>query len=200
MKRAIFILFFPLFVAGLFISANISTNKHQTKKQMLESKDDINGIVVQDIDGNEVNLSTYSGKVLLIVNVASKCGYTPQYKGLENIYRKYKDKGFEVLAFPSNDFGGQEPGTNEEIKEFCSSNFGITFPLFEKIKVLGNEKHPLYERLTNNSITGNKEIKWNFEKFLISKEGKILQRYPSTVEPESSIIINAIEQEINKTM
>ena len=109
---------------------------------------------VKDINNNDVNLSDYKGKVLLIVNVASKCGFTKQYKGLEEIYEKYKDKGFVILGFPCNDFGGQEPGTNEEIKEFCSVNFNVTFPMFDKIKVLGKEKAPLYKVLTNNTKTG----------------------------------------------
>ncbi len=121
------------------------------KGQNLE--DNINDISVMDMEGNLVNLSDYNNTVLLIVNVASECGYTYQYEGLEEIYIEYNDLGFEILSFPCNDFGGQEPGSNEEIKTFCSSKFNVSFKLFDKIKVLGEEKSPLYERLTNNSIT-----------------------------------------------
>jgi len=149
---------------------------------------------VKDIDGNKVKLSDYNGKVLLIVNVASECGFTPQYEGLEKIYRKYKDRGFEILAFPCNDFGKQEPGANEEIKNFCSSKFDVTFKLFDKIKVLGSEKEPLYGTLTDNSATGKSNIKWNFEKFLIDKNGNIAARFRSAVKPESPKITKEIEK------
>ncbi|MBZ0178400.1 MAG: glutathione peroxidase [Melioribacteraceae bacterium] len=154
--------------------------------------------VVKDINGNDVELSTYKDKVLLIINVASECGYTPQYEGLQSLYDKYKSEGFEILAFPCNDFGGQEPGTNEEIQEFCSANFGVTFNLFDKIKVLGDEKVPLYEMLINNPSTENGDIKWNFEKFLISKNGEVVARYRSAVEPLNDEIVTAIETELKK--
>ena len=116
-------------------------------------KKNINDIIVFDMDSSLISLSDYNGKVLLIVNVASECGYTPQYERLEKLYKTYNSQGFEILAFPCNDFGGQEPGTNEEIKTFCSSNYGITFQLFDKVKILGNDKSALYERLTNNDGT-----------------------------------------------
>ncbi|QQS38194.1 MAG: glutathione peroxidase [Ignavibacteriales bacterium] len=161
-------------------------------------KDNINDIAVKDMDNNEIKLSSYNGKVLLIVNVASECGYTPQYAGLEEIYRKYKDKGFEILAFPCNDFGQQEPGSNEEIKNFCSTNYSITFKLFDKIRILGEEKSPLYERLTNNAVTEKSDIKWNFEKFLISKEGKIVDRFFKKTEPTSYEITSSIEEQLSK--
>jgi len=160
--------------------------------------DTVSDISVKDMDGNDVKLSSYKGKVLLIVNVASRCGYTPQYEGLQKIYEKYKEQGFEILAFPCNDFGGQELGSNEEIKEFCSLNYSTTFPLFDKIKVLGEEKSPLYERLISNSITEQGDVKWNFEKFLIDKTGKIVARYRSKVTPESDEITLAIEKELSK--
>ncbi|GJQ64444.1 MAG: glutathione peroxidase [Melioribacteraceae bacterium] len=147
---------------------------------------------VKNIDGKEVNLSEYKGKVLLIVNVASKCGYTRQYEGLQKIYEQYRSEGLEILGFPCNDFGGQEPGTNEEIVEFCTLNFGVEFPMFDKIKVLGDDKDPLYQYLTTNEDTGKGDIGWNFEKFLISKEGKILGRYKSGVKPESEELTIAI--------
>ena len=119
-------------------------------------------------------------------------------KGLEEIYKKYNSKGFEILAFPCNDFGGQEPGTNEQIQNFCSSKYNVTFRLFDKIKVLGKDKSPLYERLTNNSVTEKGDVKWNFEKFLISKDGKIVKRFRTKVEPTSAEIIAAIESELKK--
>ncbi|MEB2297299.1 MAG: glutathione peroxidase, partial [Ignavibacteria bacterium] len=138
------------------------------------------------------------GKVLMIVNVASECGYTKQYAGLQKIYEKYNPKGFEILAFPCNDFGGQEPGTNEQIQNFCSSKFGVTFKLFDKIKVLGDERSPLYDRLINNNVTENGDVKWNFEKFIISKDGKIVARFRTKVEPASDEVISAIEGELKK--
>lgn len=158
----------------------------------------VHDITVTDMAGNEIELSDYEGKVLLIVNVASECGYTKQYEGLQNIYKKYIDMGFEVLGFPCNDFGGQEPGTNEEIKEFCTTTFGVEFKLFDKIKVLGDEKHPLYERLVNNPNTFNGAVSWNFEKFLIAKDGEIVGRYKSGVTPESDELTSAIEEELAK--
>jgi len=136
--------------------------------------------------------------VLLIVNVASRCGFTSQYKGLQRIYEKYKDQGFEVLGFPCNDFGGQEPGTNEEIKNFCSLNYNVTFPMFDKVHVKGDEKAPLFDLLTNNSVTGKSSIKWNFEKFIIDKEGNIVDRFRSVTKPDSKKITSLIEQELSK--
>jgi glutathione peroxidase len=158
----------------------------------------IKNITVKDIDGKEVNLSAYQGKVLLIVNVASYCGYTKQYAGLEEIYKKFEDKGFEILAFPCNQFGNQEPGTNEEIKNFCSSKFDVTFKLFDKIDVNGNNKSPLYKILTDNDVTGKGDIKWNFEKFLIDKNGNVIARFASAVEPTSEKLISALEKELSK--
>ena len=174
-------------------------NPNQTmNKKGNESMDNINDITVLDTDNKQIKLSDYNGKVLLIVNVASECGNTPQYSGLEEIYKKYKSKGFEILAFPCNDFGGQEPGTNEQIQNFCSSNFGVTFKLFDKIKVLGKDKSPLYERLINNSVTEKGDVKWNFEKFLISKEGKIVSRFGNKVQPTSDEVISEIESQLAK--
>jgi len=159
---------------------------------------DISEITVKDINLNDVKLSDYEGKVLLIVNVASKCGFTSQYEGLQKIYEKYKDQGFEVLGFPSNDFGGQEPGTNEEIKSFCSLNYGVTFPMFDKVHVKGDNKTPLFDLLTDNSVTGKSSIKWNFEKFIIDKEGNIVDRFRSVTKPDSKKITSLIEQELSK--
>lgn len=158
----------------------------------------IYGFTVKDIDGNKIELSSYKGKVLLVVNVASRCGFTKQYSGLEEIYRKYKENGFEILAFPCNDFGKQEPGTNEEIKEFCSSKFDVSFQLFDKVKVLGEDKEPLYAFLTDNHVTGKSDIGWNFEKFLIDREGNIVKRFKSNIDPLSETLITALEEELRK--
>lgn len=158
----------------------------------------ISEFAVKDINLQEVKLSDYNGKVLLIVNVASKCGFTSQYEGLQKIYEMYKDQGFEVLGFPCNDFGGQEPGTNEEIKNFCSLNYEVTFPMFDKVHVKGDEKAPLFELLTNNSVTGKSSIKWNFEKFIIDKEGNIVDRFRSTTKPAGKEITSLIEKELSK--
>lgn len=176
----------------LFVQFNYSFA--QEKEEIKMENANIFSFKVKDMSGNEVNLSDYAGRVLLIVNTASKCGYTPQYEGLEKIYEKYNSKGFEILAFPCNDFGGQEPGTNEEIKEFCELNYNVSFPLFNKIKVLGEEKEPLYSLLTNNTVTGSGDIGWNFEKFLIDKEGNIFARFKSAVKPESKELTSKIEE------
>ncbi|KAK9765212.1 Glutathione peroxidase 2 [Basidiobolus ranarum] len=136
----------------------------------------------------EVDFSTYKdNKVVLVVNVASKCGFTPQYKALEALYQKYKDRGLVILGFPCNQFGGQEPGNEEEISSFCELNFGVTFPLMEKIEVNGDNVHPVYQFLKNAKpgVLGLTRIKWNFEKFLVDKEGKVFQRYSSFTKPES---------------
>ncbi|MGL6107068.1 glutathione peroxidase [Romboutsia sp.] len=148
---------------------------------------------VKKINGEEIKMENYKGKVLLIVNTASKCGFTPQFKGLEELYQSYKDKGLEILGFPCNQFANQENGTNEEIQEFCKVNFGVTFTIFEKIKVNGENAHPLYKYLKEEAhglLT--KEIKWNFTKFLIGKEGNVIKRYAPSSSPES--IKDDIEQ------
>ena len=151
---------------------------------------------VQDIDGKTIDLAkTYQGKVLLVVNTASQCGYTPQYRGLESVYGKYKAKGFEVLAFPANEFGAQEPGSNGEIKSFCSSTYNVTFPLFSKIVVKGQGIHPLYQYLTgaksDPKFAG--DISWNFNKFLINRKGEVIARFESDDAPESAKVTKAIE-------
>jgi glutathione peroxidase len=151
---------------------------------------------MKDIDGNDVKLSKYKGSVLLVVNTASKCGYTPQYEGLEATYQKYNAKGFYVLGFPANNFGGQEPGTETEIKEFCTSKYKVTFPMFAKISVKGEDQDPLYAYLTskekNPDFAG--DITWNFNKFLIDRDGKIVARFSSKVKPESEEVSQAIEK------
>jgi glutathione peroxidase len=151
---------------------------------------------VKDIEGKSVDLAkTYQGKVLLVVNVASKCGYTKQYTGMESVYEKYKAKGFEILAFPANEFGKQEPGTNDEIKSFCESKFNVTFPLFSKIVVKGEGIHPFYEYLTSKKTDPKfaGDIKWNFNKFLINRKGEIIARFESADAPESEKVTKAIE-------
>jgi glutathione peroxidase len=153
----------------------------------------IHDIAVKDIDGKDTSLGAYKGKVLLIVNVASKCGYTPQYQGLETIYEKYKAKGLTVLGFPCNQFGQQEPGTNEEIKQFCSSKYNVTFPMFDKIDVNGPSRHPLYVALAGDQSPYPGNIKWNFSKFLIGRDGKIIKRFDSKAAPESPEVIAAVE-------
>ena len=141
---------------------------------------------VKSIHGEDVSLSAYRGKVLLIVNVASRCGFTPQYKGLQELYDKYKDKGLVVLGFPCNQFGGQEPGTEEEIAQFCETNYGVTFPMFAKIDVNGEHAHPLYKYLCKEApgILGTKAIKWNFTKFLVDRDGRLVRRYEPKVTPD----------------
>ena len=143
------------------------------------------------IEGKAAPLAAYKGKVLLLVNVASQCGYTPQYKGLESVYEKYRNQGLVVLGFPANNFGAQEPGSNEEIKTFCSRNYNVSFPMYSKISVKGGDQDPLYRYLTSQS---GGDIKWNFTKFLVDRNGKILARFESGVEPESAEITKAIEQ------
>lgn len=152
---------------------------------------------VKTIDGKDVSLSHYKGKALLIVNTASQCGYTPQYKGLESLYQSYKDKGFEILAFPSNDFGGQEPGSNEEIKKFCELKFKTTFPLFAKIPVKGDAAHPLYKYLTTLPKNGG-EVQWNFNKFLVSTDGTVVAHLPSGADPTSDDVKKQVEAVLPK--
>ncbi len=142
---------------------------------------DLYKISVQDIDMNSVDLSDYEGKTLLIVNVASKCGFTPQYKDLQNLYEKYQDQGFEVLGFPCNQFGAQEPGTNDDVKAFCTLNYNVSFKMFNKIEVNGSDASPLFKYLKHESpgILGTEAIKWNFTKFLINKKGQVVKRFAS---------------------
>jgi glutathione peroxidase len=189
-------------------------------------KESLYHINVRTIFGEEQALSRFEGKVLLIVNVASECGFTPQYSGLQNLYEKYKDKGFRILAFPSNDFGRQEPGNDKEIKNFCIKKFAISFNLFSKIKVLGAKQSPLYKYLQEYDLTpigrtGIKnflmrcvtgfllrvrgdtvpklhEVKWNFHKFLIDREGFPVARYSSEIEPDSPLLVDRLESELKK--
>lgn len=150
-------------------------------------------IPLKDIDGKDTSLKAYAGKALLIVNVASQCGYTSQYSGLEALWKKYQDQGLVVLGFPCNDFGGQEPGTNAEIKTFCSSNYSVTFPMFDKVAIKSGTPHPLYAELLKAGDVG-----WNFCKFLVGKDGKVVQLFDAGVEPESAELTAAINKAVAK--
>ncbi|WP_437284671.1 glutathione peroxidase [Sorangium sp. So ce406] len=152
----------------------------------------IHDVTVKTIDGQDRSLGEYRGKVLLVVNTASECGYTPQYAGLEALHDRLKDRGFSVLGFPSNDFGAQEPGTDAEIAAFCSTKFGVSFPMFSKIPVKGGSKHPLYAFLTQSAPAG--EVKWNFTKFLIGKDGSVIGRFESSVTPDDPQLTQAIDK------
>ncbi len=154
--------------------------KEQTMSQLYEFQ-------INTLDGKAASLADYRGQVLLIVNTASKCGFTPQYKGLEALYEKYKDEGFAVLGFPCNQFGGQEPGDADTIASFCEKNYGVSFPIFEKIDVNGEHAHPLFTLLKQEApgVLGTEGIKWNFTKFLVGKDGKVHDRYASTTSPEN---------------
>ncbi len=173
----------------------------------------LSDISVKRIDGSPTTLGAYKGKVLLVVNVASECGLTPQYDGLEKLYEKYSKQGLEVLGFPANEFGAQEPGTNKEIHEFCKTKFGVKFPMFEKIVVKGQGIHPLYEKLIAEgprvktvpgskleakaeATPGKQDIHWNFEKFLVSRNGKVVGRFSPDMKPDDPTLVKAIETEL----
>ena len=153
--------------------------------------------VLKSIDGKPVDLASYKGKVVLVVNVASRCGYTGQYAGMQKLYDAYKDKGFVILGFPANDYGAQEPGSDAEIASFCSTKYGVTFPMFSKITVKGPEKAALYQSLTE-SADPKGEVAWNFEKFLIGKDGSVIGRFKSGIAPESPELAKAIEAALAK--
>ena len=156
---------------------------------------------LKDIDGKDVDLSKYKGKVVLFVNVASKCGYTKQYEGMQKLYEKYEKDGFVLIGVPANEFGKQEPGTDEEIKTFCTTNYKVTFPMMSKVVVKGKDTTPLYKSLTAATPDDKgkvKEVAWNFEKFLIGRDGKVAGRFPSKVEPMSDELTKAIKTELDK--
>ncbi len=155
----------------------------------------VHEFTLPSIDGAPAPLSAYKGKTVLIVNVASQCGYTPQYTGLEALYKKYKNQGFVILGFPANNFGAQEPGTNEEIKTFCTRNYSVTFPIYSKISVKGDDQAPLYKFLTDQ--TGG-DIKWNFTKILVDGNGKVIGRFEPKVTPESPELVGAVEKALHK--
>jgi len=174
-------------------SGALKDGEKMTEKSVLD-------FTMKSIDGLDVKLDSYSGKVLLLVNVASKCGYTPQYKGLESLYEKYKDQGLVVMGFPANNFLWQEPGSNDEIKTFCSTKYNVTFPMFAKISVKGSKIHPLYQFLTNKETDPEfaGAISWNFNKFLVDRSGKIVARFSSKDEPESEKVMQAVEQALKQ--
>lgn len=154
----------------------------------------VQDVPLKDIDGKDTSLKAYNGKVVLVVNVASKCGLTPQYTALEALYRKYKDQGLIIVGFPCNDFGAQEPGSPVEIKEFCSTKYDVTFPLMGKLHVKGPEQHPLYAQLTGKDAKFPGDIEWNFGKFLIARDGTVVQRFSPRTTPDSAEVTAAIEQ------
>jgi len=159
----------------------------------LHAADSLYDIPVKDIDGKDTSLKPYAGKVVLIVNVASHCGFTPQYTALEAVYKKYQDQGLVVCGFPCNQFGGQEPGTDAEIKQFCTGKYDVTFPMFDKLEVNGDNRHPLYVALAGKDSPFPGNIRWNFTKFLVGRDGKIIARFDSKVKPDSDEVTKAIE-------
>jgi glutathione peroxidase len=172
-------------IAALFVLSTVA----------MFAANSVHDFTLDSIDGEAVSLADYKGKVLLMVNVASRCGFTPQYKGLEALYRKYKDDGLVVMGFPANNFGAQEPGTNKEIKAFCSRKFDVSFPMFGKISVKGDDKAPLYQYLTDEQShpkTGG-DVQWNFTKFLADGDGNVIARFAPDVTPESQQMASAIE-------
>lgn len=161
----------------------------------------VHELEVQTIDGETRSLGEFAGKALLVVNVASKCGFTPQYEGLQHLYEEYREQGLEILGFPCNQFLFQEPGGEDKIKEFCSLNYGVTFPLFSKIKVNGGKRHPLYDELTKQPDAEGKagKVKWNFEKFLVSPDGEVVGRFRTRVTPDDPDLVSAIEAQLPET-
>lgn len=191
----------PVFCLALAIPAHSAKTMSSPPKQEYKNMDkSIYNFTMKDIDGKDVPLSDYKGKVVMVVNVASKCGYTPQYKQLEQVYEKYKDKGFVILGFPANNFGSQEPGTNVEIKQFCTANYGVSFPMFAKISVKGDDTHPLYQYLTSKEDDPQfgGPISWNFNKFLIGRDGKIINRFESKIKPDDAQVTQDVEKALGK--
>jgi glutathione peroxidase len=183
-----------LVAAGLALAMSSSVRAEVNPKDPSTIYD----FTVKDIDGKSVDLSKYKGKTVLIVNVASKCGFTPQYKQLEAVFEKYKGQGFVILGFPANEFGKQEPGSDAEIKQFCTGNYNVSFDMFSKIVVKGEGIAPLYKWLTDSNSKFGGTIKWNFNKFLVSKDGKVINRFESKDKPDDAKVITAIEAEIAK--
>jgi glutathione peroxidase len=163
------------------------------KENVMEQHPKLYSFVMKTIDGNDKPLSEYNGKVLMIVNVASKCGHTPQYKALEQLYEKYKNKGFVILGFPANNFLWQEPGTDAEIKQFCTLNYGVTFDMFSKIDVKGKSQHPLYKYLTEETSVSGK-VEWNFQKYLVDRHGTVVAKFSPGTAPDEADVIAAVEK------
>src|SRR5688572_23850569 len=187
---------FSCLLAAATVGSMIFYTHHVEESTSASAAKSVLDFKVRDIDGNEVKLKKFKGNVLLIVNVASKCGYTPQYESLQATYLKYKDQGFSTLAFPANNFGGQEPGTAAEIKEFCESKYKVTFPMFAKISVKGEDQDPLYKFLTSKETNPDfaGDITWNFNKFLIDRKGKVVARFTSKDKPDGPAVTAAIEK------
>jgi glutathione peroxidase len=177
---------------GMLIAVNTASAVNGSQGGKKAMSNDIYTYTMKLNDGSEKSLADYEGKVLLIVNTASECGFTPQYKALEALYEKYKDRGFEVLAFPANNFGGQEPGTDAQIKTFCTTKYSVTFPLFAKTSVKGADINPLYAYLTGMSGFDG-EITWNFNKFLVDRSGKVVARFDSKVDPMDDALVRKVE-------
>ena len=194
-----FLLYFIIIVLT-FVSKSEGNESVKIKQEDVKQEKPLNNLDLTDfgdihfltISGDSISLSAFKGKIILLVNVASKCGFTSQYKDLEDLYQSYKDKGFVVIGFPANNFGNQEPGNNDEILNFCQTNYGVSFPMMAKISVKGDDKHPLYSYLTEKSAFSG-EIKWNFSKFLIDQKGQVVERYASPTSPKSKKIIKKIE-------
>ena len=180
-------------LAGGLMMAGPSAQAGEKGQLMAAKTTSVYDFTMDDIDGKPVNLGQYKGKVLLMVNTASFCGNTPQYTDLESIYEQYREKGFEVLAFPANNFGQQEPGTNAEIKGFCLTKYSVSFPLFSKISVKGSDKHPLYRYLTEQSPFPG-EVEWNFQKYLVDRSGTVVARFPHRMKPSSPEIVKEVER------
>ena len=180
-----------LHIAALAVSVTFSAS-------LLGEEPKLQTIPIKDIDGKETSLKAFAGKVVLAVNVASQCGNTPQYSGLQALHDRLKDKGLVVVGFPCNDFGAQEPGTNAEIKSFCTSNYSVTFPMMDKVHVKGPEQHPLFKELTGAGAAFPGNVKWNFGKFLIGRDGKVIARFEPDVEPGDAQIEKAIEDALAK--
>ncbi len=196
--RLVPILVFALTLFGQSCVGSPSSQK-QAKGEVMQQMKSVHEFAVTRMDGQNIALAEYAGKVLLLVNVASKCGFTGQYADLQKLFETYGEKGFVVLGFPANDFLGQEPGTNEEIQQFCSLNYGVTFPVFAKLSVKGKDQHPLYEFLTNKTTNpgfhGN--ISWNFNKFLVDRQGRVIGRFGSRDNPMGKPIVQAVEQALH---
>lgn len=183
---------------GAFIGVGQVGSAEQGAKPMAAQSSNVYDFTLNDIDGKPVSLSQFKGKVIMLVNTASLCGNTPQYTDLETMYEAYKDKGFEILAFPANNFGQQEPGTNEEIKGFCLTKYSVGFPLFSKISVKGGDKHPLYQYLTEKSPFPG-EVEWNFQKYLVDRSGNVVARYHHRTKPLADDVVKDVERFLAKS-
>ena len=195
MRTLIFVL--STLALGCGLMGSLPAHANQEGPLMAAKTANVYDFTMDDIDGKPVNLGTYKGKVLLLVNTASLCGNTPQYGELERIYEQYHEQGFEVLAFPANNFGQQEPGSNAEIKGFCLTKYSVSFPLFSKISVKGSDKHPLYQYLTEQS-TFPGEVEWNFQKYLVDRSGQVVGRFHHRTKPMSPEVVGEVERVLAK--